>query len=616
VAVFLGWWLRREAVGPPVPDVAGKAPRAIGQGKLIAWWPEAPRQAGLNLKQTAGRGADGPHSNIHPADYAGPKRCRQCHEKNFDGWSRHPHRLMNAVAGPDTVVGDFSGRAVLDVQGGRATFVRHQDQYWMRLTRGNVARNYRITQVIGSRFYQYYVGRLETGPEPTGHEFYTTDHVLPFGYWLDRREWVPAVHVHREVPELDREDPFSDAGQLRRFAPYASGCNGCHTTFPLGDMFTREPLRLAQHAPRQLHWGLAGYLQDARRELWTSRRAPAEFSESEIQALGLHLAGLDARDFAVTLGISCEACHLGCRQHVEQPDVLPTFFPSSPHLLIETSEGKLQTGRGRSNLNWVCGRCHAGSRSEFAAGMGTWNSIEYTDATRGSCYSKLRCVDCHEPHQPIGPRWTRTRAEDEAVCLKCHDSFREKAVRQAHTHHRAGSAGDGCLDCHMPRINEGLQDVVRTHMIFSPNRRDMIESNHPNACNLCHVEKSIRWTRAALQEWYGTSFADRVIAGAYPEPAAAVGLGWLRSESEAVRLVAVDALLRQRAEWALPELLERLDDEFLLNRQFARKGLEEMLGIQLSDFGYRFHMGREERGPVIAKIRRLLLDRAGAAESP
>ena len=26
------------------------------------------------------------------------------------------------------------------------------------------------------------------------------------------------------------------------------------------------------------------------------------------------------------------------------------------------------------------------------------------------------------------------------------------------------------MNCHMPRINEGLQDVVRTHMIYSPNR--------------------------------------------------------------------------------------------------------------------------------------------------
>ena len=615
-AVFLVWWLRPIAVDPPVAQQSDLSPRAIGEGKLIAWWPDAPEQSSRGFQRTTAAGGDPAQSNIHPVDYTGPQSCRKCHEKNYAGWSRHAHRLMNAVAGPETVLGDFSGRAVLEHQGGRATFSRQDGQYWMRLSRGDVVRSYQITQVIGSRFYQYYVGRLVAGPEPAGHQFYTTDHVLPFGYWLDRREWVPAVHVHREVPELDREDPFAAAGQLRRFAPYASGCNGCHTTFPLADMFTREPLRLAQHAPRQLHWGLAGYLQDARPELWVTRRAPGDFSEGEIQALGLQLSRLDARDFAVTLGISCEACHLGCREHVDDPEVLPTFFPVSRHLVIETTEGKLETGRTRENLNWACGRCHAGSRSEFAAGMGTWNSIEYTDATRGSCYLQLRCVDCHEPHQAIGSKWTRTRSQDEKVCLKCHEGFREKTARQAHTHHQAGSSGDACLDCHMPRINEGLQDVVRTHMIFSPNRADMIEANHPNACNLCHVDKSIGWTRAALGKWYGTSFEDQAIANAYPESEIAVGVGWLKSEMEAVRLVAADALVRQRAVWALPELIDRLDDEFLINRQFVGKGLEELMGIPLSDFGYRFYMSRTERGPAITRVRRALLGLGEADGSP
>ena len=43
------------------------------------------------------------------------------------------------------------------------------------------------------------------------------------------------------------------------------------------------------------------------------------------------------------------------------------------------------------------------------------------------------------------------------------------------------------MNCHMPRINEGLQEVVRTHTIFSPTNSAMIESNQMNACNQCHV---------------------------------------------------------------------------------------------------------------------------------
>ena len=86
-------------------------------------------------------------------------------------------------------------------------------------------------------------------------------------------------------------------------------------------------------------------------------------------------------------------------------------------------------------------------------------------------------------------------------------------------------------------------------------------------------------------------------------------IGWLRQHRQRSRLHGSHYRRAGRP-------LEGLDDEFLLNRQFARKGLEEMLGIELADFGYRFHMGREARGPVIARIRRVLLDRARTVESP
>ncbi|MBQ16819.1 MAG: hypothetical protein CMJ65_06800 [Planctomycetaceae bacterium] len=591
----------------PRPATPASA-RTIGEGQLVGWWPAVPATILPSLLPTA----SGSSSNIHPADYVGAQRCQKCHPKNHAGWTRHSHRLMNAVASEETILGDFSGKASLHHQGGRATFF-HDDhgeagRWWMRLQRGDITRTYRVTQTIGSRFYQYYVGRLADGPEPAGHHFYTTDHVLPFGYWLDHLEWVPVVHVHREVPELDREDPFAAAGELRRFAPYAQGCNGCHTTFALGDSLTRELLRLGQFAPWRLHWDLGRYLESHRREFWDESRTAADYSEDDLQSLGARLGRMDAREFAVSLGVSCEACHLGGRQHAENPRVMPAFAPRSQHLAVDARDEKIDPGRSRANLNWACGRCHAGSRSEFAAGMATWNSIEYTDATRGSCYSKLKCVDCHNPHQPIGARWTRTAAQDEAVCLKCHGQFDDPVARRQHTHHVAGSPGNGCLDCHMPRLNEGLQDVVRTHMIFSPNQPDMLEANHPNACNICHVEKSVEWTLQHLDSWYGTvEVRDSELDRSYADRNKAVGAGWIKSDSEAVRLVAVDALIRQRAGWSLPLLVEALDDEFLLNRQFAGKELEELLGIALSELGYRFHMTRPERQPVLKRLRQILL---------
>jgi predicted CXXCH cytochrome family protein len=235
--------------------------------------------------------------------------------------------------------------------------------------------------------------------------------------------------------------------------------------------------------------------------------------------------------------------------------------------------------------------------------MSTWNSVEYADAARGSCYSKMRCIDCHSPHAALGPKWTRTPDQDDAVCLKCHDQFRPADKRSAHTHHAPGSSGDRCLNCHMPRINEGLQDVVRTHMIFSPTRADMLEANHPNACNLCHTDKAIDWTLDALKGWYGKTYDSAKIARHYKDRSRPVARGWLASDNESVRLVAADAIARTRDPRVVPELLNALDDKFLLNRQFAARGLEEMLGVRPAEVGYRFFMTREERSKPLAGLR-------------
>ena len=89
-----------------------------------------------------------------------------------------------------------------------------------------------------------------------------------------------------------------------------------------------------------------------------------------------------------------------------------------------------------------CARCHSGDRPRFPGGINTWNSTEFTDARNGSCYSQLRCLDCHDPHKRTGPAWSHTADWDDGRCLKCHQDYRDAAVRGRHTHHSPGSAGD------------------------------------------------------------------------------------------------------------------------------------------------------------------------------
>ncbi len=584
--------------GPLVPPdrVAQQPqkPRMLAQGKhLTVWWDALPDTIRSRSKPASGE------SNIHPADYTGPAACQQCHSKNYEAWSAHPHRWMNAPASAETVRGDFSGSATVSYRGGKATFEQEKDAYRMRLERDGVSRVYRVTQTIGSRFFQYYVGRQIAGPEPPEHHFFHKDHVLPFGWWLDPKEGVPIVHIGPEQRDEDRPDPFAPPESGIYYAEYSVSCNYCHSTFPLADLLGRRPQQMGEHAPLDLHWSVRPYMAKAHpQELLEMSRPPRAGVSVQNP-----MADWDAEHYAATFGVSCEACHLGARAHVQsQGEVLPFFFPQSPFLAVENEGKQLDTGRSHANVNWACARCHIGTRPTFAASMSTWNSVEYTDAMLGSCYSRLRCIDCHSPHRAIGPRWTASPEQDDGICVKCHEQLKSAPQRLAHTHHAEGSEGARCMNCHMPRINEGLQEVVRTHMIYSPSRADMIEANHPNACNLCHTDRPIDWTLGYLKQWYRSTCDDRQIAANYADRAGPAPLGWLKSKNDAVRLVAADALSRKHDMRALPQLLEALDDSHLVNRQFAAMGVQRMLDLRLADHGYRFYQGGEDRRNAISRL--------------
>ncbi len=603
-------------------SVPRATPRFYDFSNLFLKWDDLGENSMKKLKVTSNK------SNIRPQDYAGPESCADCHQENFADWSNHSHRWMNALATEENVQGDFSGEAKIQYHGGTGTFFRKGNEFRMRYERDDLVREYRITQTIGSRFYQYFVGVGLEGPEPKEHDYYTADFVLPFGYWLDRKAWVPVVHIFTEAhesvrwdsleqlkPPASARDDVEEVGAARGVidhtqdiaVTYARSCNFCHTTFALGDMMIRNPKVIGPSLPEKYMLELDQYVSAVRPKIWDGKQAPEELPLDGLKSLIEDHFSMDAREHAVTLGVSCEACHLGCEEHTENEKSKPAFTGQNPHLFVDNSS-ELNTGRSPANLNAACARCHAGNRPTYAAGMSTWNSTEYSDAIKGSCYSQLTCVNCHDPHKSIGKQWTETPTQDDASCLSCHNEYRDATARSRHTHHPAGSSGDRCLNCHMPKINEGMQDVVRTHTIFSPTEPQMLAAKHPNACNLCHLEKNIEWTISYLQDWYGRRYDRQAILTGYENPTEPVGLGWLKGEHEATRLVATEAFAEQDAKWGLAAIVNQLDDPYLLNRQFAQKAVEKMAGVLLDKkFGFWYHMTAEEREPLLNVIRQELL---------
>jgi hypothetical protein len=92
------------------------------------------------------------------------------------------------------------------------------------------------------------------------------------------------------------------------------------------------------------------------------------------------------------------------------------------------------------------------------------------------------------------------------ICLTCHGPNTQNgphaASLEAHTHHKADSTGSECVACHMPKIEQTIADVnVRSHTFHfvTPGQTDALKI--PNACNVCHTDKTTAWAIAALKTW-------------------------------------------------------------------------------------------------------------------
>jgi predicted CXXCH cytochrome family protein len=116
----------------------------------------------------------------------------------------------------------------------------------------------------------------------------------------------------------------------------------------------------------------------------------------------------------------------------------------------------------------------------------------------------VTCFSCHDPHGTDNPGIVRERGN--ALCLICHGPNAQNGPQAAsieqHTHHAAKSAGSSCAACHMPQIAETIGDVkVRSHTFRFVWPAQTEALNIPNACNLCHTDKTTDWATAALRSW-------------------------------------------------------------------------------------------------------------------
>jgi hypothetical protein len=116
-----------------------------------------------------------------------------------------------------------------------------------------------------------------------------------------------------------------------------------------------------------------------------------------------------------------------------------------------------------------------------------------------------------------------------------------------------------------------------THEIGAPDPQLTASQAVPNACNQCHLDKSVNWAIAASQRFWPRRFAaaapsqDEIFN--LPEGPRALFMG-----DALMRALAADALgsggpMKVDPQWAAPYLLEAFSDNYPIVRFFAAQGL-------------------------------------------
>ena len=160
---------------------------------------------------------------------------------------------------------------------------------------------------------------------------------------------------------------------------------------------------------------------------------------------------------------------------------------------------------------------------------------------------------------------------------------------------RPDSAGSTCYNCHMPYTSYGLLKAIRSHTVGSPSVAETVAAGRPNACNLCHLDRTLAWTGEALQDWYDLPSPPLT----EDERTVAAGLLWAMRGDAGERALTAWALGWAPAQeasgtsWMVPHLAELLNDPYEAVRYIAYRSLRTLPGY--AGVEYDYVASREER---------------------
>ena len=546
-------------------------------------------------------------SNVERRDYAGSASCAPCHSEIHDKWQASPMRHMTRAAAADTVRAPFDG-STFHFKGDQVTFEAREGRRYMRIqSEAGGAQLFRVTRVIGGRYREDFTGvevqSTDAASPPAGDP--TAEPVLPASYLLFAKQWRYKGYsvMVKERPRLGKHG-----------APWRQTCIFCHNTEPylatvyddlLGGGRTYQGSVTDRLLPEGRLWKMeatdpAALSRALRDELAVLGAPPLPAAASPRDTLDAAVrATWDRFGEAqlVEVGIGCEACHNGAREHTRDPARLPSFEPRSPYLRVATRVAPEAPPTRAAAINHTCARCHTvlfsrypytwegGLRSSAVPGGSTVNSGEARDFLLGHCAGELRCTACHDPHTE-DPRPVLDRLGTVAgnpVCTGCHAQYAAPAALAAHSHHAPDGDGSACLGCHMPRKNAGLAyALTRYHRIGSPTDAARVEKDRPLECALCHADKSVAELTGLMETWWKKRYDRAALRTLYGEDLSVSPLVAALRGKPHEQITAAGVLGQRGTRASAAALVPLLSAEIPLVRYWAREAMERLVGRPLA----------------------------------
>ncbi|HVZ72272.1 MAG TPA: cytochrome c3 family protein [Polyangia bacterium] len=474
-------------------------------------------------------------SNVLRADYAGSAACASCHETIYEAWTRSPMHNMTRVPPTAQIRAPFDGRT-FSFMNDTARLEMHGGTRTMTLTSSPFGdHTYEVTRVIGGHHREDFAG-VEISPStraPIGPE---VELILPVSY----------VYDSASLRLKGYSVMVAERTGLRAGGVWTETCVFCHNTVPYfddtwGALYGRnapgyqgEVVDRLLPPDRRFHFEvtdatrLASAVDDEARFVSGDVESPDDAHAALAHGIRTLRTGFGARHF-VEMGIGCEACHGGSREHVADARVLPDFAPRAAFLEARAPASWGDVTRAQW-INRTCARCHqvlfsrypwtweGGARRSADAGGSSITSGEARDFLMGGCAREMSCAACHDPHGEDRPETLAALATPagNAVCTHCHEKLEAPSALRAHAHHDPAGAGGSCVACHMPRKNLGLgYALTRYHRIGSPTDPVRVERDRPLECALCHVDKSVGALVDQMETWWSKRYDREALRALY-----------------------------------------------------------------------------------------------------